>query len=132
MRKPTKGERMYNPYQFQQFYQPYQPYQQQPEAAFAEVDGRESINMLQIPPNQRRVYFDRNMERFYTVETDAAGMKSVRAYDFAPADESSEQYVTVKDFDEWRESIEQLVQKIGGANANARPAPPSPREDTRG
>lgn len=123
---------MYNPYQFQQLYQPYQPYQQQPEAAFAEVDGRESINMLQIPPNQRRVYFDRGKDRFYTVETDAAGVKSVQSYDFAPADESSEQYVTKRDFDEWSERIEQLVQEIGNAGTNARQAPPSPREDTRG
>ena len=74
----SKGATMFNPYQFQQAYQPYQPYQQ-PEPAFVEIDGRDSIPLLQVPPNQRRVYFDKRMERFYTVETDAVGAKSVQA-----------------------------------------------------
>lgn len=122
---------MFNPYQFQQAYQPYQPYQQ-PEPAFVEIDGRDSIPLLQIPPNQRRVYFDKRMERFYTVETDAVGAKSVQAYDFVPAREEETEYVTKKDFDEWRESLEQLIQETGRAGAGDRPAPPSPRDDSRG
>lgn len=105
---------MFNPYQPMPFQQmPLGQYQQQGyEAQFLEVDGRQSIANLVIPPNQRRVYFDRNSDRFYTVSTDAVGSKTVGEYEFSEVkEEPAERYMTVDAFNEWRERFEQLVQR---------------------
>lgn len=93
--------------------QQFSPYQyQQPQSAYQEVEGPESIQMLRLMPNSRSVFFDKHMDRFYAVECDAAGTKAVRAYDFAPVEEPRPvEYVTREEFDRWRASYEQPVQQ---------------------
>lgn len=111
-----------NPYQQFQPMMPFQPPQQQGgyEAQFLEVDGKSSISNLVMPPNQRRVYFDRNMDRFYSVSTDALGAKTVSEYEFrAVVEQPPQQYLTVDAFDEWRDRIEQLVRKAANQQGNA-------------
>lgn len=97
-------------------YQQYQPQGYQPFGTqlptFQEVEGPDSIQMLRIPPNSKHVYFDRRLDRFYTVSTDAAGAKFVEAYDFALAQEPKQpQYLTLDEFNAWRSQYEQLVQQ---------------------
>lgn len=95
--------------QFQGGYQPYQPFQAQM-PIFQEVEGPDSIRMLRIPPNSKHVYFDRRLDRFYTVSTDAAGAQFIEAYDFAPAQEPKQpEYLTVDAFNAWRSQYEQPI-----------------------
>lgn len=114
---------MYNPYNPMGF-QPlpaYQPQQQGGyEAQFLEVDGKASISNLVMPPNQRRVYFDRNMDRFYSVSTDALGTKTVSEYEFRQVVEKpAQEFVTVDAFNEWRGQIEQLIRKAADQQGHA-------------
>ena len=95
-------------------YQQYQPQGYQPFAmqgpTFQEIEGPDSIQMLRIPPNSKHVYFDRRLDRFYSVSTDAAGAKFVEAYDFVPAqDPKQPEYLTVDAFNAWRSQYEQPV-----------------------
>ena len=103
------------------------PYQPQPQMGFGfsqqrldlqMVNGPESAMAYQMPPNSRQVLMDKNMARFYLVETDATGMKSMKAYDFAEAEEEPRaEYLTRREFEEWRASYESAIQ--GGAQADA-------------
>lgn len=105
----------FNPMQFQ----PMQQMQGGYEAQFVEIDGKASIANLVMPPNQRRVYFDRAADRFYSVATDALGAKTVAEYEFKEVQEPpAPSYVTVTDFEEWRNGIEQLIQQIAESAAN--------------
>lgn len=100
------------PQQFQQFSIPCPTYQ--------EVEGPDSIQMLRIPPNSKHVYFDRRLDRFYSVSTDAVGAKFVEAYDFAPAQEPKQpEYLTVEAFDEWRSKYEQSISQPAAAEPDA-------------
>lgn len=100
--------------QFQQIQQPYQGvfgYQQQQTApSFMEVESVDSINMIRLQPMTKAVFFDKHKDVFYTAETDAAGMKHIESYEFAPAKQEQEvKYLTTTEFDEWRSKIEQLI-----------------------
>jgi hypothetical protein len=57
------------------------------------------------------------------VATDAAGVKSVDAYDFTQAAQPKEldmsQYVTRAEFDEWRAAHEPIANKRAGKSAKA-------------
>ena len=102
-------------------YQQYQPQGYQPFAmqgpTFQEIEGPDSIQMLRIPPNSKHVYFDRRLDRFYSVSTDAAGAKFVEAYDFTPAQEpKAPEYLTVDAFNQWRSQYEQPVPQAANAD----------------
>ena len=75
------------------------------------VNGPESASAYQMPPNSRQILMDKNIARFYLVETDATGMKTMKAYDFEEAREPSQpEYLTRREFEEWRASYEPTVQ----------------------
>lgn len=109
----------YNP-QFQQFnaqmaqqrLSQMQPMQQPNELQF--VNGIESAQMYQMPPNSKQILMDSNRARFYLKETDASGMARVTAYDFAEAKDDSPQtdYVTRAEFEELRSQYESVVAAI--------------------
>lgn len=90
------------------------PYAQinQPQSELQFVNGRESADMYQMPPNSKAILMDSTMARFYLKETDASGMARVTAYDFTPAsDAPTEQYVTREEFDAWRAKYEPTASK---------------------
>lgn len=85
-----------------------------PRAAFEEIEGPDSIHMIPMGANERRVFFDKHRDRFYTVETDAAGQKAVEVYDFAMAKDEPEHTAPdytdrLKDIEKRLDDIEQLV-----------------------
>ena len=93
------------------------PYRQQSKMDIQMVNGPESASAYQMPPNSRQILMDKNIARFYLVETDATGMKSMKAYDFMEAkEESRPEYLTKREFEKWRESYESAIQ---GANQQA-------------
>jgi len=99
------------------YQQPMQPmpqmnYFQQPQQNYMEVENIESIAMIQMHPNERRVYFDKHCDRFYTVETDAAGQKSIASYDFTKTVEKPPvEFVTMEQFNDWTARFEQFIQE---------------------
>lgn len=91
-------------------------YGQQHRTDIQMVNGPESASAYQMPPNSRQILMDKNIARFYLVETDATGMKSMRTYDFEEVRETPQpEYLTRQEFDEWRTSHEPAVQST---NAN--------------
>lgn len=85
------------------------------------VNGIESAQMYQMPPNSKQILMDSNRARFYLKETDASGMAKVTAYDFTEArdDAPSVDYVTRKEFEELRSQYESIAQKL---SAQAEPS----------
>lgn len=106
---------MYQPYQ----YQPPMPYQTPSwrgnELQF--VNGIESARMYQLNPNSKAVLMDRELPRFYLVESDASGQKTVTAYDFKAAEEPRPEFVTRDEFDTLRSANESVVRQIGAIAA---------------
>ena len=116
---------MFNGFQ-PSFPMPYQlpQMQQQPQQAIQFVNGIESAQMYQLPPNSQQILMDRSRARFYMVETDASGQKSVSAYDFKAAENAPTEYATMKDIDTLRSSLESLAEQFkqhAAAAAAARP-----------
>lgn len=100
---------MFNPYQ-PSFPMP-QQYQPQSQG-LQFVNGIESAQLYQLPPNSKQILMDKELARFYLVETDASGQKSVKAYDFAEAKPQATQYVTVEQFEEVKQGYESLTQQL--------------------
>lgn len=103
-------------YPYQNYYGGYAPYQSQIQPQQLQfVNGIESAQAYQMPPNSKQILMDANRARFYLVATDAAGVKSVESYDFAkaeaPAPPDMSQYVTRAEFDEWRANHEPVKSK---------------------
>lgn len=89
--------------------------QMQPQSELQFVNGLESAQMYQMPPNSKQILMDSNRARFYLKETDASGMARVTAYDFAEAkDEQPQQkdYVTRAEFDDLRSKYESIAEKL--------------------
>ncbi len=107
------GADMFNGFQ-PSFPMPYQlpQMQQQPQQAVQFVNGIESAQMYQLPPNSQQILMDRSRARFYMVETDASGQKSVSAYDFQAAEDAPTEYATVKDLESLRSSYESLAEQV--------------------
>lgn len=102
---------------------PYAP-TMQPQSELQFVNGRESADMYQMPPNSKVILMDSGMARFYLKETDASGMARVTAYDFTPAsDAPTEQYVTRAEFDEWRAKYESPAQSKPAAKRSRKSEP---------
>ena len=76
------------------------------------VNGRESAQMYQLPPNSKQILMDRNQARFYLVETDASGQKSVQAYDFKAADDETPRFATQSQVEELKQQYESLAKQI--------------------
>lgn len=81
------------------------------------VNGIESARMYQLNPNSKAVLMDRELPRFYLVESDASGQKAVTAYDFKAAEEPKPEFVTRDEFDTLRSANESVVRQIGAIAA---------------
>lgn len=108
---------MFNPY-MPTFPMPQiQQYQQQ---GLQFVNGFESAQMYPLQPNTKQVLMDRNLARFYLVEADASGQKTVKPYDFAPAQENQTTYATLAQFEELKNNYESLAKQLEQLNQTAR------------
>lgn len=108
---------MLNPYQ-PTFPMPYQ----QPQQSLQFVNGIESARMYQLPPNSSQILMDREKARFYLVETDASGQKSVQAYDFKAVEEARQEFATVEQFEQLRGMYESVAEQIQAIAESARPS----------
>ena len=97
---------------------PYQQYQQPTGLQF--VNGFESAQMYPLKPNEKQVLMDRNLARFYLVEADASGQKTVKPYDFTPAQENQTTYATLAQFEELKNNYESLAKQLEQLNQTAR------------
>lgn len=76
------------------------------------VNDIESAKAYQMMPNSKQILLDKNLPRFYLVETDATGMKSVTPYDFTEVkDDPAPEYLTRQEFDVWRTNYESAIQQ---------------------
>lgn len=100
---------MFNPYTPTFPMPQIQQYQQQ---GLQFVNGIESAQMYQLPPNSKQILMDRELARFYLVEADASGQKTVKAYDFVPAQESQTTYATQAQFEELKNNYESLTKQL--------------------
>ena len=97
----------------------------QPYGAFGRTEqvkyanGPESARAYAMPPCSSAVLMDSAMDRFYFKETDAAGMATVRAFDFTEAAPEQEAFVTR---DEMEAYVRELVEKAAGGETPAKPA----------
>lgn len=86
------------------------------------VNGRESVDVYPMAPNGKVLPMDSTMPRFYIRQTDAGGMATVTAYDFTAAtDAPAEEYVTRREFGEWKAAHEPVVQQPAGKSTAKRP-----------
>lgn len=108
---------MFSPYS-PSFQMPYQQYQQPTGLQF--VNGFESAQMYPLKPNEKQVLMDRNLARFYLVEADASGQKTVKPYDFTPAQENQTTYATLAQFEELKNNYESLAKQLEQLNQTAR------------
>ena len=90
------------------------PYQQnQGSNQIQYVNGIESANAYQMSPNSSVLLMDNNLPRFYVKTTDAAGMASVKTFEFheyveqKPEEINPELYVTRKEFEELKKMIQE-------------------------
>lgn len=100
---------MFSPYS-PSFQMPYQQLQQPTGLQF--VNGIESARMYQLPPNSKQILMDKEKARFYLVEADASGQKSVQAFDFTAVQDQQPQFATQAQLEELRAQYESLVQQI--------------------
>lgn len=76
------------------------------------VNDIDSARAYQMLPNSKQILLDKNLPRFYLVETDATGMKSVTPYDFTEAkDDPTPEYLTKEEFNVWRTNYESAIQQ---------------------
>lgn len=108
---------MFSPYS-PSFQMPYQQLQQPTGLQF--VSGIEFAQMYPLQPNSKQVLMDRNMARFYLVEADAIGQKTVKPYDFTPAQENQTTYATLAQFEELKNNYESLAKQLEQLNQTAR------------
>ena len=97
--------------------------QQQPEGLIR-VTGVEGARAYPVPPNSTVPLFDADRDVLYVKSTDAGGFPTIRAFTFAPMQETPTQqpeYVTRQEFNELKEMIANGKQPVRRA-ANAAPA----------
>lgn len=82
------------------------------------VNGPESARAYQMPPCSSAVLMDSGRDRFYFKETDAAGIATVRTYDFAEAKPEEKPYVTKEELEVY---VDELVEKAVARAASEKP-----------
>jgi hypothetical protein len=124
---------MFNGYQ-PSFPMPYQmpQMQQPPQQGIQFVNGIESAQMYQLPPNSQQILMDRNQARFYMVETDASGQKSVSAYDFQAVADAPTEYATKDDLRSLHESVTEQIKRAVEAAAPRPDGVHQPNESAAG
>ena len=85
-----------------------------------QVNGSQSAAQYQMNPNSRDVLFDSNEDIFYIVTSDASGTTSVQAFSFTPykpAEQERPMYVTVEEFNKFKEEVLNGQQFIRNKNS---------------
>lgn len=85
-----------------------------------QVNGSQSAAQYQMNPNSRDVLFDSNEDIFYIVTSDASGSTAVQAFSFAPykpAEQEQPKYVTMEEFNKFKEEVLNGQQFIRNRNA---------------
>lgn len=99
-----------------------------------QVNGSQSAAQYQMNPNSRDVLFDSNEDIFYIVTSDASGTTSVQAFSFAPykpAEQEQPNYVTVEEFNKFKEEVLNGQQFIRNRNSrNGKPGGKQSADDT--
>ena len=104
--------------QFQQL----NPYQQSQQNGIQYVNGIESVKAYQLDPNSSVLLMDNNLPRFYVKTTDAAGMASIKTFEFReyieeePQKIDPEQFVTRTEFEE----LKKMIMEKGTANESVK------------
>lgn len=110
----------------QGYYQPMTaiPQQQVQQEGLIRVTGVEGARAYPVPPNSTVPLFDADRDVLYVKSADAGGFPTIRAFTFAPMQETPPQqpeYVTRREFDELKEMITNGKQPVRRAT-NAAPA----------
>lgn len=102
-----------------------------------QVNGAQSAVQYaqrQMNPNSRDVVFDSNEDIFYIVTSDASGSATVQAFSFAPykpAEQEQPKYVTMEEFNRFKEEIQNGKQFIRKGNSrNGKPGGKQSADDT--
>ena len=127
---PMYGQSMYPQYDqsapyMQRLNQLQQPMQtmQPPRDGLIRVTGMDGAKAYQLPPNSAVALFDGGQDVFYVKTTDGAGFPTIKAYAFAPMQETAPQptpeYVTRQEFDQLKEAILGGKQSVQQPSADA-------------
>ena len=121
-----------NPYPQRYPQQPMQGYYQQPMAAIPtqqvqpvdliRVTGIEGARAYPVPPNSTVPLFDADRDVLYVKSTDAGGFPTIRAFAFAPLQDTQQQqpeYVTRQEFNALKEMIENGIKPVRKAKQPA-------------
>lgn len=87
------------------------------------VNGEASALQYRLNPNSRAVLFDSNEDIFYIVTSDASGTNTVQAFSFAPYEKAKapkEQYVTIEEFNRFKEEVLHGQQSIRNTSVPAK------------
>ena len=108
------GSDFNNPFGQQRFNGGGYPYQQSygPPMGVLQVNGRQSAERLDIPPNRTAIAFDINRDVFYYIQTDSACSKIIDEYDFVKHVEEKPpepEYITRKEFYQEIESLKGVL-----------------------
>lgn len=82
------------------------------------INGIESAYAYPTKPNSRYVLFDENCDVFYIKQTDASNFPTITKYRFEKAEEErkNEKYVTMEEFEKFKEEILNGKQHIRSNN----------------
>ena len=120
-----------NPYPQRYPQQPMQGYYQQPMAAIPpqqvqpvdliRVTGIEGARAYPVTPNSTVPLFDADRDVLYVKSTDAGGFPTIRAFAFAPLQDTQQQpeYVTRQEFNALKEMIENGIKPVRKAKQPA-------------
>lgn len=98
------------------------------------VNGIEGMKAFQTSPNSRIVGFDLNDDVFYIKTTDASNTATIKTYSFAEVmdkAEDDEKYVTMKEFNKFKEDLLSGKQYIRKPKHNSGSASKSYKPDSR-
>lgn len=82
------------------------PYLTQSAQNIQYVNGKQSAESYQLPPNSSVILMDSNLARFYMKKTDASGLATIKAYDFKESEEDKpKEYVTKAEFESFKKNL---------------------------
>lgn len=97
---------------------PYQQFQQLPPQTVTQVSGIDSARQLRLPPNSSMFALDYDERHVYAVYTDGAGVVTATPYVLTPCEQGQPgDYVTVRQFNEFKEAVNGHLSKLGAAHA---------------
>lgn len=99
-----------NPYQFNQpLNTPQIPLAQNNTNQIQYVNGRSSVDMFQMNPNESVLLMDSTQDVFYIKKTDASGLATVRTFRFEEVleNDKSAQYVTREEFEKFKAELKE-------------------------